>query len=165
MTSSDDQLAVRATILLGELLHMVIMKCDKYLWHVYSFIVLSSTLKEKLSLNICACVLLQNKHFNTLEVGVFWKTDSYNSVIVILILDAYFIVPPPVPLLFRQTPSFHIPTVTTCTAFPPSSTWQPPLTLHSRNDCEYTQTCIFSPNKFIYQNNSIYSLAIHCIYL
>ncbi len=29
VTSSDDQLAVRATILLGELLHMVILKCGK----------------------------------------------------------------------------------------------------------------------------------------
>lgn len=37
MTSSDDQLAVRATILLGELLHMVIIKHVTHLF-IYSIV-------------------------------------------------------------------------------------------------------------------------------
>lgn len=45
-------------------------------------------------------------------------------------------------LVFRQTPFFLIPIVTTFTAFLPSSTWQLPLTSHRRNDCEYNETLV-----------------------
>ncbi len=99
-------------------------------------ILICSPLKKKLSLNVC--VSLQNEHCITLEELQL----QLSYFIVIPILNTSFLFPPPALLLFRQTPSFLIPTVTTCTAFPPSSTWQPPLTSHSRNDCEYTQTRI-----------------------
>ena len=125
---------------------MVILKCRKHLWLRYLYLALfgtlkSSTLKQKLTLNACAFVLLQTQRRLSLEDWCFYKSHH----IVILILNAFLLLPPSISLLFRQTPSFLIPTVTTCTASPPSSTWPPPLTSHRRNDCEYNKTCICCP--------------------
>lgn len=108
MTSSDDQLSVRATILLGELLHMV------------------KKTKSKHKILICGV-----KYFMNL------KNLLQNSIYVIS-PDSVSLISSSLLVLFRQTPSSLTPTVTTFTAFPPSSTWRPRLTSPKRNDCEFS---------------------------
>lgn len=66
----------------------------------------------------------------------------------------------------RPTPSSLTPTVTTCTVYPPLSTWLPLLTSPRRNACECTHTHIHARNHSLFHCSDLFVFFGHlfCIF-